>query len=332
MLSVEILSPTPESPAPITTSDDIVLYSYVVRLKNRKRVQKKDKIYWYEKPKKKKGGEKKKKDKDWFVCASPITAIDEKKNLEIHYVSDDEDGEDKQMDTLDWTCHVVFNMMDTAAQKKLHEYWNKAELGTFFWEGEIEGTVVSKLDVKELICDRAIANNIIDSYAQLLADDLLHEDSQQLGRSAFFSSESWIAIKALNVKNIHVYLCEPLFAKLGKSNKLFFPIIHSEEFHHSLLILDKDVPQWIHYNSKRGRKSGTGKCFKNAKVMVKMVEIWMNAVKEQADDMLEQGCRMQVDRRRSSSSELKMKAVTLSEEEIITIKWVKDLSLERKFR
>ena len=61
---------------------------------------------------------------------------------------------------------------------------------------------------------------------------------------------------------------------------------------------------------------------------VKMVEIWMNAVKEQADDMLEQGCRMQVDRRRSSSSELKMKAVTLSEEEIITIKWVKDLSLE----
>ena len=61
---------------------------------------------------------------------------------------------------------------------------------------------------------------------------------------------------------------------------------------------------------------------------VKMVEIWMNAVKEQADDMLEQGCRMQVDRRRSSGSELKMKAVTLSEEEIITIKWVKDLSLE----
>ena len=136
VLSVEILSPTPESPAPITTTDDIVLYSYVVRLKNRKRVQKKDKIYWYEKPKKKKGGEKKKKggekkkkDKDWFVCASPITAIDEKKNLEIHYVSDDEDGEDKQMDTLDWTRHVVFNMMDTAAQKKLHEYWNKAELG-----------------------------------------------------------------------------------------------------------------------------------------------------------------------------------------------------------
>jgi hypothetical protein len=61
---------------------------------------------------------------------------------------------------------------------------------------------------------------------------------------------------------------------------------------------------------------------------VKMVEIWMNAVKEQADDMLEQGCRMQVDRRRSSGTELKMKEVTLSEDEIVTIKWVKDLSLE----
>lgn len=54
----------------------------------------------------------------------------------------------------------------------------------------------------------------------------------------------------------------------------------------------------------------------------------MNAVKEQADDMLEQGCRMQVDWKGSSSAELKMKEVTLSEEEIETIKWVKNLSSE----
>lgn len=40
---------------------------------------------------------------------------------------------------------------------------------------------------------------------------------------------------------------------------------------------------------------------------VKMVEIWMNAVKEQADDLLEQGNIMQVERHISSGKELKMK-------------------------
>ena len=63
VLSIEILSPTPETPAnkaPVTIADDVVLYSYVVRLKNRERVKKKDEIYWFEKPKKTKGRKKKK--------------------------------------------------------------------------------------------------------------------------------------------------------------------------------------------------------------------------------------------------------------------------------
>lgn len=59
-----------------------------------------------------------------------------------------------------------------------------------------------------------------------------------------------------------------------------------------------------------------------------MVDIWMNALREQAEDMLEQGCRIQVDRRRCSGTKLKMKEVTLSEDEIKTIKWVKNSSLE----
>ena len=77
----------------------------------------------------------------------------------------------------------------------------------FFWEGEIQGTEISKLDVKELICDRAIAYNIIDSYAQLLTDDLPQEDSQQLGRSAFFSSESWVSSNSNTLFFCFVLFC-----------------------------------------------------------------------------------------------------------------------------
>lgn len=80
------------------------------------------------------------------------------------------------------------------------------------------------------------------------------------------------ATKALAIKNIHVYLYEPLFRKLGKCNKLFIPIIHKEEYHHTLLMLDRDVPRWVHFDSNRGRtRYKAGKCFNNAKVMVRIM-------------------------------------------------------------
>lgn len=57
-----------------------------------------------------------------------------------------------------------------------------------------------------------------------------------------------------------------------------------------------------------------------------MVQIWMTAIKDQADDLLEQGCRMKVDVCKSTSEELKMTDVRLREDEIETIKWIKNTS------
>jgi hypothetical protein len=59
-------------------------------------------------------------------------------------------------------------------------------------------------------------------------------------------------------------------------------------------------------------------------MQVDMVELWMTAVKEQADDMLEQGCRMKFDEKNSSEEELKMIEVPLTETERQSIKWIKD--------
>ncbi|PRQ37406.1 putative Ulp1 protease family catalytic domain-containing protein [Rosa chinensis] len=58
--------------------------------------------------------------------------------------------------------------------------------------------------------------------------------------------------------------------------------------------------------------------------MVEMVELWMTAVKEQADDMLGQGCRMKFDEKNSSEETLKMMEVPLTETERESIKWIKD--------
>lgn len=59
-------------------------------------------------------------------------------------------------------------------------------------------------------------------------------------------------------------------------------------------------------------------------MQVDMVELWMTAVKEQADDMLEQGCRMKFDEKNSSEEELKMMEVPLTETERESIKWIKN--------
>jgi hypothetical protein len=63
----------------------------------------------------------------------------------------------------------------------------------FFWEGEIHGTKVLREDVRELICDGAIANNVIDSFAELLNEEFLQQDSKKLGRSAFLNSFGWVS-------------------------------------------------------------------------------------------------------------------------------------------
>ena len=55
-----------------------------------------------------------------------------------------------------------------------------------------------------------------------------------------------------------------------------------------------------------------------------MVELWMTAVKKQADEMLEQGCRMKFDEKNSSEEQLKMMEVPLTETERESIKWIKD--------
>ena len=55
-----------------------------------------------------------------------------------------------------------------------------------------------------------------------------------------------------------------------------------------------------------------------------MVELWMRAVKDQADDMLEQGYRMKFDKSQSTHTKLKMVESILSDDEIKTIRSIKE--------
>ncbi|KAM5570136.1 hypothetical protein ABKV19_017246, partial [Rosa sericea] len=194
----------------------------------------------------------------------------------------------------------------------------------YFWDGRRYGAQVSRQDLKDMIMDEPIASNCIECYGILLTDQLLEKESQGLDAPSFMNPLCWHSAENLMVYSVHLYLCEPLFQNLARSNYIFFPISHESGFHHTLLIFDKELKKWFHNDSKRPKKSSTGKCFQDVRKMIEMVELWMTAVKEQAYDMLEQGCRMKFDQKNSSEEELKMMEVPLTETERESIKWIKD--------
>ncbi|XP_062028951.1 uncharacterized protein LOC133744946 [Rosa rugosa] len=343
------------------TVSSMGLYSYVVRLKNRRRIQKKDNIYWWgdvKAKRKKKAKEieerlkeaekKEKEEKEKEMKASLPDA--ERKRLEqmvaqqkLDDVPEDvreairqmdaaenaqinKEQEEKQLppEVVDWEESKVYKFMDQDTKRRVQKYWQNAPSGVYFWDGRQYGAQVSRQDLKDMIMDEPIASNCIECYGILLTDQLLEKESQGLDVPTFMNPLCWNSAENLTVYYVHLYLCEPLFQNLARSNYILFPISHESGFHHTLLIFDKELKNWSHCDSKRPKKSSTGKSFKNVQKMVDMVELWMTAVKEQADDMLEQGCRMKFDEKNSSEEELKMMEVPLTETERESIKWIKN--------
>ncbi|XP_062014244.1 uncharacterized protein LOC133730722 [Rosa rugosa] len=250
-----------------------------------------------------------------------IRQMDAAENAQIN-----KEQEEKQLppEVVDWEESKVYNFMDQDTKRRVQKYWQNAPSGVYFWDGRQYGAQVSRQDLKDMIMDEPIASNCIECYGILLTDQLLEKESQGLDVPTFMNPLCWNSAENLTVYYVHLYLCEPLFQNLARSNYIFFPISHESGFHHTLLIFDKELKNWSHCDSKRPKKSSTGKSFKNVQKMVDMVELWMTAVKEQADDMLEQGCRMKFDEKNSSEEELKMMEVLLTETERESIKWIKN--------
>jgi hypothetical protein len=140
VLSIQIHPTSPEIPvnnAFVTTTNDIILYSYVVRLKKRKRIKKNDEIYCYEQQKKRKGKTKKtnvpaSEYDGSIVCATPnLVSLDPGAMCKIHIMSDQDDKDEQQamlLKTIDWNSQQVFKLMDIFAQNQLRDYWDNTSL------------------------------------------------------------------------------------------------------------------------------------------------------------------------------------------------------------
>ncbi|KAM5573129.1 hypothetical protein ABKV19_012915, partial [Rosa sericea] len=145
------------------TVSSMGLYSYVVRLKNRKRTQKKDNIYWWgdvkakrekkakEKQQRLRDAEKKEKEKQVKASLQPA----ERKKLEEMLALQNLDGlpedvlkairemdaeekaqineepEEKQLppEVVDWEKSKVYNYMDQDTKRRVQRYWQNAPSG-----------------------------------------------------------------------------------------------------------------------------------------------------------------------------------------------------------
>lgn len=140
VLSIQIHPTYPEIPvndASVSTTNNIILYSYIVRLKKRQRIKKVDEIYCYEQPKKRKGKTKKtnvpaSEYDGSIVCATPnLVSLDPETMCKIHILSDHDDKDEQQAEllkTIDWSSQQVFKLMDKVAQNQLRDYWDTTYL------------------------------------------------------------------------------------------------------------------------------------------------------------------------------------------------------------
>ncbi|XP_040372105.1 Golgi integral membrane protein 4-like [Rosa chinensis] len=186
------------------TVSSMGLYSYVVRLKNRRRTQKKDNIYWWgdvkaKRQKKAKEIEERLKDAEKREKENEMKASlpdAERKNLE-HMVAqqklDDlpedvleairemdaaknaqinKEPEEKQLpaEVVDWEESKLYNFMDQDTKRRVQKYWQNTPSGVYFWDGRRYGAQVSRQDLKDIIMDEPIASNCIECYGILLTD------------------------------------------------------------------------------------------------------------------------------------------------------------------
>ncbi|XP_062030002.1 uncharacterized protein LOC133745830 [Rosa rugosa] len=210
------------------TVSSMGLYSYVVRLKNRRRTQKKDNIYWWgdvkaKRQKKakeieerlKEAEKKEKEEKEKEMKASLPDA--ERKRLEqmvaqqkLDDVPEDvreairqmdaaenaqinKEQEEKQLppEVVDWEESKVYNFMDQDTKRRVQKYWQNAPSGVYFWDGRQYGAQVSRQDLKDMIMDEPIASNCIECYGILLTDQLLEKESQDLDVPTFMNPLCW---------------------------------------------------------------------------------------------------------------------------------------------
>lgn len=195
-------------------------------------------------------------------------------------------GNKKKRDRMiDWNVSLAFQQLQKRTREKIKSYWTRAEDGPYIWQNKDTGTSVSTDNLVILLkANDAIANNVVDAFGELLAEEL-----QSIGKSktTIFSSIALLSIFNNKIECLNGFLMTPLFRLYGISDMFLFPMINIVKFHYTLLVFYKVAKKWVLYNPYRGRRANArDKCFENSKKIKNVVEEWMKNTTEDATQLL----------------------------------------------
>lgn len=73
-------------------------------------------------------------------------------------------------------------------------------------------------------------------------------------------------------KSVGQFLFDPLLDVLSRVDYIIFPMRHHDQFHFTLLVLQKDEEQWVHYDPMRCvTDTSNDRCFADAEKLVSIV-------------------------------------------------------------
>ncbi|GMP94245.1 hypothetical protein CsSME_00043771 [Camellia sinensis var. sinensis] len=172
---------------------------------------------------------------------------------------------------------AICKLLDENDKCLLNKIYNLETTDAIIWSGTGNGVYVTLHDVDAILRDGDTANNVIDSFIEMLQIEQQVKKPEK-NKSFFFSSLCWSLVKwgygELRNHLIDKVLQQDLsgyrylhFCMNSNGNKK-----EEKSYHWTLLVFDTELDEWRHYNSLRSRDNREDPYLKDAKKIITYVD------------------------------------------------------------
>ncbi|GMQ10992.1 hypothetical protein CsSME_00053783 [Camellia sinensis var. sinensis] len=172
---------------------------------------------------------------------------------------------------------TISKLLDENDKCLLNKIYNLETTDAIIWSGTGNGVYVTLHDVEAILRDGDTANNVIDSFIEMLEIEQQVKKPEK-NKSFFFSSLCWSLVKwgygELRNHLIDKVLQQDLsgyrylhFCMNSNGNKK-----EEKPYHWTLLVFDTELDEWRHYNSLRPRHNREDPYLKDAKKIITYVD------------------------------------------------------------
>ncbi|KAL7238675.1 hypothetical protein ACSBR2_004717 [Camellia fascicularis] len=149
--------------------------------------------------------------------------------------------------------HTVWNMLKDEDRQLLERMYSLEGDGLIVWDGGHNGIQVHFTDIKDLVQQNSIHDNVIDAYAAMLTEmhKMVSGRPEYVGTSYIYTSVCSDMMRNSSAISRTKYLNVHMKAAQGCRYTLF-PIYNAN--HWTVMAHDSETGSWRHYNSMRSRR------------------------------------------------------------------------------